>query len=117
MSDLPIINFRKLGYPEEKELTKLYLKQQQLLQQMSRTALNGDFDAKMDEMETIEARVLDIILQMVEYLPESYLREGVKPDSVDYGNPEAVLKVLAFAAMERLSKFAIERREQLTKNS
>lgn len=117
MSDMPKINFRKLGYTEEKELSKLYLKQQQLLLTMQRTALNGDFDAKMEEMEGIEERVLDIILRMVEHLPESYLREGVDPKTVEYGKPDKVLEVLAFAAFERLSKFAITERESLTKNS
>ena len=113
----PQFNFRKRGYRDEIRLSRLQIEIGRIGTRIDTLDPSEDASDLLDKLQAIEIESLDIVFGVVEYLPESYLREGVKSDDIDYEDTASIIDNLRFGAANDVSLKIADARREHSKNS
>ena len=113
----PQFNFRKMGYRDESQMSRLTIKIAHMEKQIAACDANDDIDTLIDTVADLERQGLHLMIKIVEYLPEDYLLEGVDESEVDYNNPDSLLDVMRFGSMTLLGQDIAEARRNYKKKS
>ena len=120
MSDkngVPHFNFRKRGYRDEIRLSRLQVEINHLGKQIDNLPVSSEVDGLLDVLQDKEMEALKMIVSIVEYLPDDYLREGITSDTLNFEDVSAIIDSLRYGVMDQLALEMAEARRNYSKNS
>ena len=100
----PHFNFRKMGYRDESKISILSQKMGHIQKQISASKATDDITPLLDALGDAEEQGYGIMLGIVSYLPDDYLREGVIESDIDYSKPSEIMDVLRYGVIEQLAE-------------
>ena len=112
----PRFNFRKRSMADELEAQRIAMRMQHVGGQIDACKPTEDIEPLIEKMAGLQRESLRLTVGVVEYLPLEYLKNGVKPDDVDYDDINSIMDNLAFAMSEKLAYDLREAKRDLIKN-
>jgi hypothetical protein len=113
----PRFNFRLMSYADEQNAQMLAIRIQQLGKQIDACEVDTDIEPLIEKYQALSTQSLQLSLGVVEYLPERYLKQGIKPDDVDYTSIDSLMQCVASGMMDKLALDIQDARRNLVKNS